>query len=71
MLSSGVHARVHDDFSSLFFKEKTNKQTNNKQTNKKKQVKPPRGYHFLRKGGSKYTGVKTIWSYLLMLSHLA
>ena len=35
MLSSGVHARVHDDFFLTFFEEK------NKQTNKKKQVKPP------------------------------
>ena len=60
MLSSGVHARVHDDFFLTFFEEKKQKQTNKQQQQQQKQVKHPRGYHFLRKGGPKYTGVMTM-----------
>ena len=60
MMSSGVH----DDFLLTFFEEKnknkqTNKQTNNNNNNNK-QVKPLRGYHFLREEGPKYTGVMTM-----------
>ena len=64
MLSSGVHARVHDDFFLTFFEEKNQKQTN-KQQQQQKQVKPPRGYHFLRKGVSNILG-SWPWSYLLI-----
>ena len=48
-------------FCSLFLEKKKQKQKKKKKKKKKKkQLKPLRGYHFLRKGGPKYTGVMTM-----------